>query len=340
MVPHNKPTLGYREISAVKRVINSGWVAQGIEVNSLEDEIAAFLGLESSSNVVVVSSGTAALFLALWALESKGRRVGVPVYSCSALKNAIEMSGAVPVYLDCAKRSPNIDLNAIQSSNIDILIAPSMFGIPIDIKSNSQYKVIEDLAQAFGAEKNGRPIGSRGELGITSFYATKLLTTGGQGGAIFSHNKNLIDKIRDYREFDNRRDKKNRFNFQMTDIQASIGREQLKQFNIFRERRESIFMNYKAAGLDLLESKNISHSIVRYRAVINTKQPDRIINQLEMNGIRAIVPIEKDELLDNPNNYINAKQLSEQTVSLPIYPNLEQSVVNKICRIVSKIESI
>ena len=109
MVPHNKPTLGYREISAVKRVINSGWVAQGIEVNSLEDEIAAFLGLESSSNVVVVSSGTAALFLALWALESKGRRVGVPVYSCSALKNAIEMSGAVPVYLDCAKRSPNID---------------------------------------------------------------------------------------------------------------------------------------------------------------------------------------------------------------------------------------
>ena len=79
---------------------------------------------------------------------------------------------------------------------------------------------------------------------------------------------------------------------------------------------------------------------MRYRAVINTKQPDRIINQLEMNGIRAIVPIEKDELLDNPNNYINAKQLSEQTVSLPIYPNLEQSVVNKICRIVSKIESI
>jgi len=261
IIPHNKPTLGAREMLAVDRVINSGWVAQGREVLNFESEISEFLNI-NYGHTVLVSSGTAALFLALWVLRSKGGRVGVPVYSCSALRNAIKMSGAIPVYLDCLGESPNLDVNSNQLSNIDFLIAPSMYGIPINFNNFNNFnnfKVIEDLAQAFGAKENGIPIGLRGELGITSFYATKLITTGGQGGAIFSHNKNLIDEIRDYREFDNRRDKKNRFNFQMTDIQAAIGREQLKQFGIFREKRESIFMSYKDAGLDMLDSQDSAY---------------------------------------------------------------------------------
>jgi len=338
MIPHNKPTLGAREISAMERVINSGWVAQGREVSKFEDEISYFLDIDQG-HTVLVSSGTAALFLALWVLKSKGSRVGVPVYSCSALRNAVEMAGATPIYLDCAEGSPNLDLNTKQLSTIEILIAPSIYGIPINLKQTANYKIIEDLAQAFGAEENGQHIGLRGELGITSFYATKLLTSGGQGGAIFSKNKNLIDAIKDYREFDNRRDEKTRFNFQMTDIQAAIGREQLKQFKDFKEKRDSIFLAYKSAGLELLDGDDDKHTPVRYRAVLKTGQPNEIIKQLNNHKIKAIIPIEKDELLNNPDNYINAKKLSENTVSLPIYPNLDVNVINKISNTVMQVES-
>ena len=325
--------MGKREITAVERVINSGWVAQGIEVAAFEDEISDFLGLDSG-HTVVVSSGTAALLLALWVLQAKGDRIGVPVYSCSALRNAVEMAGGIPIYIDCAAGSPNIDLNAGQLSEIDILIAPSMYGIPIEIKSGSNYKVIEDLAQAFGAEENGSPIGLRGEVGICSFYATKLITTGGQGGAIFSHNKNIIEAIRDYREFDNRRDEKIRFNFQMTDVQATIGREQLQQYTGFKERRESIYLNYQDAGFKLLDSESSECTPVRYRAVLKTAYPEKVIHELKNSNINAIIPIEKDELLDKSSNYQNAKQLSENTVSLPLYPSLNDSDVERIKNIV------
>jgi len=329
MIPHNKPTLGSREILATERVINRGWVAQGQEVSAFEDDISNFLGIDQGCTVLV-SSGTSALFLALWALKSKGSRVGVPVYSCSALRNAISMVGATPVYLDCAKGSPNLDLESARLSNIDVLIAPSMFGVPIEIDNTRKYKVIEDIAQSFGAKDGGLPIGLRGEIGICSFYATKLITTGGQGGVIFSNDKNLIDSIKDYREFDNRRDERIRFNFQMTDIQAAIGREQLKQFNKFKERREEIFSLYKDAGLSMIDCDNDLSLPVRYRAVLKTTKPKQMIDHMKKKGITAIVPIEKSELLSNPDNYRNANVLSESTVSLPIYPNLEHHDVDKI----------
>ena len=334
MIPHNKPTLGGKEIFAVERVINSGWVAQGREVSKFEDEISDFLQIDRG-HTVLVSSGTAALFLALWALNSKERRVGVPVYSCSALKNAVEMANAIPIYLDCAEGSPNLDLNTEKLSTIDILIAPSMYGIPIKLKQTGNYKIIEDIAQAFGAEENGQPIGLRGEVGITSFYATKLLTSGGQGGAIFTKNKNLIDEIRDYREFDNRRDDKIRFNFQMTDIQAAIGREQLKQFKEFRENRELIFSVYKSLGLDLLDSKDDKYTPVRYRAVLKTRKPNIIIEQLEKNGVKTIVPIEKSELLEDLDMYVHAIKLASNTVSLPIYPSLDKSDLSKLTAVIN-----
>jgi perosamine synthetase len=336
MIPHNKPTLGNREILAVQRVIESSWVAQGREVASFEEELCDFFGLPDE-HVVVVSSGTAALFLALWTLDSKGARIGMPVYTCSALRNAVEMVGAKPVYFDCAKWSPNLDMTTAQLSEIDVLIAPSMFGLPVAVNNNKGYKIIEDIAQAFGAKEHGKLIGLRGELGICSFYATKLITTGGQGGAIISKDKSLIDRIRNYREFDNRRDNQIRFNFQMTDIQAAVGREQLQQISEFNESRDYIFKAYKDAGLSMLDSESDTYSPVRYRAVLKTDCPIQIIKELNKIGVKAIVPIERDELLSSSVNYKNANLLANKTVSLPIYPSLDYSVVNKISNCISNL---
>lgn len=332
MIPHNLPTLGMDEQVVAARVLESGWIAQGPEVEAFENELCRFFNLPDGY-AVVVSSGSAALYLALWALEGKGMQVGVPAYSCSALRNAVGLVGGKSVYLDCGESSPNVDTVAASQAGVDILIAPSMFGIPVSLPGTRKYKVIEDMAQSLGAEIEGERIGLRGEAGICSFYATKLITTGGQGGAVISRDKAFIDKVRDFREFDCRDDAKLRFNFQMTDLQAAVGRVQLNRLPEFIERREKWFAIYQEAGLDLLDDRTPGVQPVRYRIVIRCTKPARVIAALATAGIRAIVPIEERELLDDSTHYPAALALANTTVSLPAYPMLREEDVVRIARI-------
>lgn len=333
MIPHNLPTLGLEEQAAASRVLASGWVAQGSEVEAFENELCRFFNLPEG-HAVAVSSGSAALFLALWALDGRNQRVGLPVYACAALRNAVGLVGGKCVYLDCEKGSPNVDMSAAVRSGVDILIAPSMFGIPVDLPDTGNIRVIEDIAQSLGAMVSSERIGLRGEIGTCSFYATKLMTTGGQGGAVISRDKALIEKVRDYREFDCRNDTKLRFNFQMTDMQAAVGRVQLGKLPAFLEQRNQLFEIYREAGLDLLGS-TVAETIqpVRYRAVMRCAEPMRLIETLQHNGVRAIVPVERWELLDEPEKYPMADGLTSTTISLPIYPALAASDAQRIAKI-------
>src|SRR5699024_407210 len=123
-------------------------------------------------------------------------------------------------------------------------------GIPQEIHSYNSL-VIEDCAQSIGSTVNNIPVGLQGDAGVYSFYATKLLTSGGQGGMVVSKNKDIIDFIKDFRIFDQRKDQQFRFNFQMTDLHAAIGRVQLKKFPQFMQRRKLIYEQYKNAGFPL-----------------------------------------------------------------------------------------
>ena len=205
------------------------------------------------------------------------------------------------VLIDNSTDSPNICLNQLQKSNADIAIVPHMFGLPSEIQNIKDLDVIEDCAQSLGASIDNKKTGIIGKVGMFSFYTTKLMTSGGQGGMFVSKDKNLVDKVRDYREFDCRRDKKHRFNFQMTDIQASIGRVQLKHLPLFLERRQEIFAMYKETGLDLIESEN--KASVHYRAVIRVNNPAEVKDKLLKQSIKTIIPIEDWELLDNGSEY-------------------------------------
>ena len=327
MIEHNKPTLGKQEQRAVSKVLESGYIAQGLEVERFENEFCDFLDLPEG-HAVALSSGTSALFMALWSLNAKNKSIAMPVYACSALRNAVAMAQAKEVLTDNAMNSPNICLNQLQKSNANIAIVPHMFGLPNEIQNIKDIDVIEDCAQSLGASIDNKKTGLIGEVGIFSFYATKLMTSGGQGGMFVSKDKNLVDKVRDYREFDCRRDNKHRFNFQMTDVQASIGRVQLKRLPIFLERRQEIFAMYKEAGLDLIESEN--NASVYYRAVIRVNNPVKIKGKLLRLGIKTIIPIEDWELLDNGSEYKNAYHLTQTTLSLPIYPSLTNKDVLNI----------
>jgi len=218
VIPHNSPSLGAEEQLAAARVIHSRFLAQGPEVSAFENELFEFLNLPSG-HAVAVSSGSAALFLALWALDSANKLIGLPVYACSALRNAVELICVKVVNFDCAIGTPNLNPLAVSDSSIDVLIAPFIFGLPVTLPSlDGGLRIVEDIAQSLGAVSESERIGLRGDICICSFYATKMIATGGQGVAVVSRHKALIDKVRDYRHFDSRDGQNSRLNFQMTDL--------------------------------------------------------------------------------------------------------------------------
>lgn len=330
-VAHNKPSLGIEEEYAAVRTIRSSWLAQGNEVESFENELCAFLGLPPG-HAVAVSSGSAALFLALYILDAQGKKVALPVYSCSALSNAVAMCDGKNVFVDTSSpESPNLDLDCLKSAGAKLAIIPHMFGLPLDLTDAGKIEIIEDCAQALGATVKGIPVGLQGKIGVYSFYATKLITSGGQGGMVVSRDRSLVDNVRDYRDFDCRNDKKRRFNFQMTDLQAAIGRVQLSKIHSFLAKREEIFLRYETSGIDLLNATNRDDCIpVRYRAVMKTNSPEKTIASLRAKGIRAIIPIQDWELLDAPECFPNALRLTKETVSIPLYPTLSDKEVESI----------
>lgn len=334
MIPHNRPTLGFPEIQATQHVLESGWVAQGPEVASFEQDICEYLGIDNG-HAVALSSGTAALFMALWALGARGKRVAIPAYSCAALNNAVTMCGGIPEPMDVDVDSPNIDLKKAISGGADIAVLAHMFGIPRDLDATLlAIPVVEDCAQALGTRLNGRPVGLSGTIGIFSFYATKMITSGGQGGMLVSRDKGLVEAVRDFREFDCRHDRNPRFNFQMTDLHAAVGRAQLARLGYFRLRRDEIYERYSVAGLPLWpDMLPTTVEPNRYRALIRSSSPDQTISRLAENHIRAICPIEDWELLGDAKYFPRAHALSRTLVSLPIYPSLALDDVKRIAEV-------
>ena len=334
MIPHNRPTIGVEEEKAAIRVLESGILSNGTEVSSFEKEFAKYMNL-GGDEAVAVSNGTSALFLSLWALNANSKKIIFPSYVCSALRHAVGMVNGTEIIIDNSKNSPNINQNEMKNVSHDVEIIPHMYGIPSKIIQNEKISVIEDCCQALGAKVDNNLVGLQADIGIFSFFATKIMTSGGHGGMIISKNKETIEKIRDYREYDGRKDKKIRFNFQMTEIQAAIGREQLKKLPVFLNRREEIFQKYKKSGLDLLDvnpEENESIKPIRYRAILKTSEQKSIIEKLEMKGIKAIIPLEDWELLGEKDSNPNSLEFCRNTVSIPIYPSLTDEEVELIIK--------
>ena len=338
MIPHNRPTLGMEENEAAKQVILSGNISQGEEVKKFENEFCRFLGLPHG-HAVALSSGTSALFLSLWILKAKNRKIIFPGYVCSALHNAVKMIDGKECLIDVSPGSPNISIKEVNQSDADISIIPHMYGLPIDFSELEKTVPIEDCCQALGAKIRGKFVGLQGRIGIFSFYATKLMTTGGQGGMIISKEKEVIDAVRDFIDYDVMRNNQQKFNFQMTDLQGTIGRIQLKKLPKFLKRRQEIFSMYKDAGINLLDlpkEKVLDLLPIRYRAMMKTDDPNKIINHLNSYDIKAVIPMEG--WIDH-SNFPNAFKLTRKYVSLPIYPTLKNDEVEKIISAINEVNN-
>jgi perosamine synthetase len=191
---------------AVSEAISTAWLTQGPLVSKFEDALCQYLANNNRENHLrgaAVSSGSAALFLALKALDiGNGDEVLVPTYACSSLLNAVYLVGATPIILDISDIdfNPTVDMVSKKiTDNTRALVLTHTFGVPTDTMAFKALgiRVIEDCAQSIGAKYRGENVGRLGDIATFSFFATKMITTG-HGGMVVSDDTTLVERVRDY----------------------------------------------------------------------------------------------------------------------------------------------
>ena len=313
MIPHSKPFLGEEEVDAAARVIRSGLLAQGPEVEAFESECAAFVGRR---HAVAVNSGSAALHLALIALGiGPGDRVGMPSYACAALAQAARWQRAVPILGDTGRDYtllPGADLSECKA-----VIVPHLFGKTAALAWAAP--VVEDLAQSIGGET-----GRATPVAVASFYATKMLATG-EGGMVLTDDASLADAVRDRRDYDNRDHFHVRFANKLTDLQAALGRVQLRRLPGFIERRRALAAQYLEAFRDLPIGLPDPDRHVFFRFVIATPRRDALAARLGTCGVSAKRPVYRPLHHYFGSDCPNAERAHRECLSLPLYPALSDA---------------
>ncbi len=333
MIPHSRPTLTDEDAERVAAVVRGGHIAQGPEVTAFEREMAGRLGVEAA---VAVASGSAALELALRALGvGAGDEVIIPTYVCDALHHAVTRAGATPVLADADPLTASIALDDAKrrlGARTRAVIVPHAFGLAVDVGGFAALGVpiVEDCAQALGAVVGGRPAGSRGHVAACSFYATKLLATG-EGGLVAGPAARVAP-ARDARDYDERADLAPRFNYKMTDMQAALGRSQLRRFDAFLARRRAIAARYRArlgGACGLPPDAGVAH--VYHRFVVTVSQPVvPLLARLAGRGVVARRPVHRPLHHVLGGRYPEADRLWATSVSLPCYPTLGDDEVDAV----------
>ncbi len=237
-IPHSRPWLRSEDAAAAASVVESGQIGQGPRVAELEAATAVAGGVvpaggDAGGHAVAVSSGTAALYVALRALGvGSDDEVLIPAFACASLNQAVRYTGAKPRYIDCDPASLNPDLEDARrklSARTAACIVPHMFGLPADIKGFMALgvPVIEDCAHALGVSCGSRRVGSLGTLAVCSFYATKLVA-GGEGGMVLSSDRRLMNQARALRDCEQPDAREDAFNFKMSDLHAAVAHVQLE----------------------------------------------------------------------------------------------------------------
>lgn len=344
-IPHSKPQLGREELVALTEVIESNQVAQGPRVAEFERAMADYVGVRGG---VAVSSGTAALYLALQALGvGQEDEVIMPSYVCAAPWVAATRLGATPIIVDIEPETFAIDPESVKAAitpQTRAIVVPHLFGLPADLLRLRTFGVplVEDCAQTLGASQAGVPVGTVGDVSICSFFATKLLCAG-EGGMVLSHDDSILEKVRDCREFDEKsRLSANHFNFKMTDLQASLGMCQLKRVDTALARRVAIADRY-AAALGSLPAclPRIPHdrTHIFYRYVLTVAQPlEDLLRRLQNRGVHCRRPIYKPlhHYLELQGRYPVSDQAFVSALSLPIYPSLTDERVDWVAQVLSE----
>ncbi len=262
IIPVNEPIISPEAKKYVLDALETGWISSaGKYIQEFEEKFAHFLGVK---HAIAVSSGTAALHVALLACGiGKRDEVIVPAFTMAATWMAVIYVGAKPVFVDCDPDTFNIDVKLIEkkiSKRTKAIIPVHIYGYPVDmdplIKIAKKHKltIIEDAAEAHGAEYKERKCGSLGDINCFSFYANKIITTG-EGGMIVTNNDSLAKesrKLMDLYHFPKRFiHSKLGFNYRMTNLQAAVGCGGLGHIQDYVEKKRRMAKTYMSLLQDV-----------------------------------------------------------------------------------------
>ena len=361
MIPISKPLIDESEIKNVVEVLRSGMLASGEWVKKFEEQFAEYIGVKYA---VATTSGTVALDIALKALGVKsGDEVIVPDFTFIATANAVLFQNAKPVFADVDEKTFTIDPDDVLEKitpRTKAIIGVHLFGHPFDVKAiqeiceDHNLFLIEDCAQAHGAEYKGKKVGCFGTVSCFSFYATKNMTTG-EGGMVLTNNKEIERRLRLI--INHGQNKKYLhtvlgYNYRMTNIQAAIGIAQLKKLEVFNEKRirNARYLNkhLKAPLETPYKKNNVKHVYHQYVVKIKEDFPmkrDELINYLSEKGIGSAIhyplPIHKQPLyqkLGYPRDLCPVStELSKVVLSLPVHPALTHEDLRYICETINDV---
>jgi perosamine synthetase len=345
--------------NAVIEAIDSGWYILGEKVREFEVAYANYTGVK---NAIAVSSGTAALFLNLMGYEiGPGDEVIIPSFSFIATATPILHAGAKPIFVDVDPNSFNVNLETIKdkiNDNTKAIIPVHLYGHPvdmdplIDIAVDRDIHVIEDACQSHGASYKGKRTGSLGDSACFSFYPSKNMTVGGDGGMITTDDDQLADKLRSQR--DHGRTEKYihntlGYNLRFNEIQAAIGIEQLKLLDGWVSKRRKVATEYTKQLQDVIqtpsEEKWAKHAYYMY--AIKTQTRDGLKTELKNSGVATgihyPVPIHKQPVIETMMGLQNplpiTETLSDEVLSLPMFPGLSRDEIHYICEIIRNYSS-
>jgi perosamine synthetase len=355
-IPIAKPNFGKEEENTVKEVLESGILVSGPKTKAFEKEYAEYIGVE---HAVAVTNGTIALDVALKALNiGSGDEVITSAFSFIASGNCILFQNAKPVFADIDPKTFNIDPSDVAeklSSKTKALIPIHMFGQPAsmdalkEIAEDHGIALVEDAAQAHGAEYKGQKAGSIGDMGCFSFYATKNMTAG-EGGMITTNDPKLADKARLLRNHGQSQKYQHDtlgYNYRMTEFCAAIGLVQLKKLDGFNKKRieNAALLSNAICRLNGLTvpyvDKDVKHVFHQYVIRVEDNYPlsrDKLADCLAEKGVGVAVhypiPIYRQPLyqkLGYKNTVCpNTEDACKKVLSLPVHPLVDKTDVNYI----------
>jgi len=358
LIPIAKPVIDEDEIEAVIEVLRSGIIAQSKRVEEFERAFAEYIGVDYA---IAVSNGTAALDIALKAAGiGEGDEVITTPFTFIATSNAILFQRARPLFAD-VDETYNIDPDKVAeriTRKTKAVVGVHLYGHPFDIKpvmeicEDHNLLLIEDCAQAHGAEYEGQKVGSFG-IGCFSFYATKNMTTA-EGGMITCNDRKFAERCRLLRSHGETKKYEHTIlghNMRMTDIQAAMGLVQLKKIEWLNGRRieNARFYNenIKIEGLEKpKERKNVKHVYHQYVLRVENDFPmsrDELSKYLTEKGVGNAIHYPKPVYLQPL--YINlgyseglcpaAEEASRKVISIPVHPLLTDNELRYIVDVIN-----
>jgi perosamine synthetase len=368
-IPFHKPSIGDAEVQSVVETLRSGWLTTGPKVKTFEEDFRRYVG---SSYAVAANSGTAALHLALDAVGIKeGDEVIVPALTFAATAEVVFYFKAKPILVDCRTDTLNIDPKDIERKltrktkaiiPVDIAGQPCDYDDILDIARTHNLKVIEDAAHALPAAYRKVPVGRMSDITCFSFYATKTITTG-EGGMATTENPEWAKRMRMMSLHGISLDAWDRYTeqgswyyeiihpgykYNLTDIAAALGIEQLKRCDQLYEARRRIAERYRESFADLPEIENpecaadVQHAWHLYVIQLNTDRlrinRQEFIKALKAHNIGASVhfiplhlhPFYRDTFGYQPADFPSAAAVFDRIVSLPIYPHMSEENVRDV----------